>query len=211
MPARQALEAGYLTDEAEGVLVARHHLLVLAHRHDLLHGHHAVATCLVAALAAPVAQLAQHPGALLHALELLVLGVVRVAGARADVAAVQPKLARQAAAALGHVGEVLVRRHARAALRVVLAAQGEGGARLAVFAQGVQDGAPQLDAPAEHGHVAQAVQALLGARQRHAHAVGDGQEAHAVLRVAAHQRQDHDVILLPLVLIHHVNLKNKQQ
>ena len=88
---------------------------------------------------------------------------------------------------------------------MVLAAEPEGAADLIVLSKGVDDLAPQGH-PGQHLHVPNAVHALLGAGQGHADAVGYLEKTHLAFLVAAYEREEDDVILLPLVLVHHVDL-----
>lgn len=97
----------------------------------------------------------------LHALELLVRGVIGVAGPGADVPAAQPELTGQAAASFRHFLEVRSFGHQSVGIRVVLAAQTERGAYLIVLSKGMDNLAPQGHL-GQHLHVSDAVHPLLG-------------------------------------------------
>lgn len=203
--ALQRLLTWLLADELLRVLIARHHLLVLTRRDDFLQQYRAFWTFLVAERRTSVPQLAEDLRTRLQTLELLVVSVIRVTGARADMAAGQAEVTRQLAAPLRHLLKVIATRNRRTRPGVVLTAQRQLPTRPPVLSEGVQDVAPQLNS-AKHSQVPDAVETLLSSGQGYTHPVRDLQETHASLRVAANQRQQDDVILLALILVHHVNL-----
>lgn len=88
---------------------------------------------------------------------------------------------------------------------VVLTAQGQTFPDLFLFSQGVEDVAPQLDL-AQHYTVTNTVEAFLGTGQGNANAIWNAQKPNFALRVAADQRQQDNIILLTLVLVHYMNL-----
>lgn len=151
-----------------------------------------------------VSVVAQDFLAVLGTLVFLVLGVVGVANAGADVAAVQAELARQHAAALRSLLEVFCTRRFDVTVGVILTGQGQGIADLVLLPQLGQDVVPQFDL-LQHFAVADAVETLLGTRQGNTDPVGDVQKAHFFLPVAADQRQQDNVVFFSLVFVHHVN------
>lgn len=90
-------------------------------------------------------------------------------------------------------------------IRVVLAAQPECLAYLIVLSKGMDDPAPQGHL-GQHLHVSDAVHPLLGARQGHADAVGYLEKTHLAFLIAPYEREEDDVILFPLVFVHHMDL-----
>ncbi|TNN78710.1 hypothetical protein EYF80_011114 [Liparis tanakae] len=89
-------------------------------------------------------------------------------------------------------------------LRMILAAQRQSVANLVLLPQGVEDVAPQFDF-AQHCPIANTVEAFLGTRQGYTDAIGNVQKANYTPQVAANQRQQNNVILFPLVLVHDVH------
>lgn len=133
------------------------------------------------------------------------LGVVRVANTCANVAAIQTEFARLSAAPLRGLVEVFSTRGCYLAIRMVLTAQGQSVPDLVLFLQGVEDVAPQLDF-LQHSTITNAEKAFLGPGQGYADAVWNVQKANFALGVAADQRQQNNIVLLTLVLVHYMNL-----
>lgn len=174
-------------------------------KNDFGHFHLTRLTFLEANIWAPVPILADDFLAWFHALELLVGGVIWVAGTCAHMPTGQPELTGQAAASFRYFLEVGSFGYKGVGLRVVLATEAEGWPYLVVLSKGMDDPAPQGHL-GKHLHVPNAVHALLGPGQGYADAVGYLEEAHLALLVASHQREENDVILFPLVLVHHMDL-----
>lgn len=132
------------------------------------------------------------------------LRVVGVADARANMATIQTEVARQGAAPLRGLFKILTTRSSHLLIRMILTAQGQSIPNLVLLPQGEEDVAPQFDL-SQHCTVANTVEPFLGTRQGHADAIGNVQKANFTLQVAADQRQQDNVILFSLVLIHHVH------
>lgn len=155
-------------------------------QNDFGHFHLTRLTLLEADIWAPVPILAEDFLAWLHALELLVGGVIWMAGTCAHMTTGQPELTGPAAASFWYFLEVRSFGYKGVGLRVVLATEAEGRAYLVVLSKGMDDPAPQGHL-GKHLHVPNAVHPLLGPGQGYADAVGDLQEAHLALLVAPHQ------------------------
>lgn len=121
----------------------------------------------------------------LHALELLVGGVIWVAGTCAHMPTGQPELTGQAAASFWHFLEIRSFGYKGVGVRVILATEAEGWAYLVVLSKGMDDLAPQGHL-GKHLHVPNAVHPLLGPGQGYTDAVWDLEEAHLPLLVAPH-------------------------
>lgn len=132
------------------------------------------------------------------------LGVVRVADARANVATIQTELAGLGAASLGGLLEIVGVSRFHPSIWMILTAQRQSVSNLVLLPQGVEDVAPQFDF-AQHCTVANAVEAFLGTRQGYTDAIGNVQKANFTLQVAADQRQQNNVILFSLVFVHYVH------
>lgn len=154
-------------------------------KNDFGHFHLTRLTLLEANIWAPVPILADDFLAWLHALELLVGGVIWVAGPCAHMPTGQAELTGQAAASFRYFLEVRSFGNKCVGLRVVLAAEAEGWAYLVVLSQGVDDPAPQGHL-GQHLHVPNAVHPLLGPGQGYTDAVGDLEEACLAFLVAPH-------------------------
>lgn len=154
-------------------------------QNDFGHFHLTRLTLLEADIWAPVPILADDFLAWLHALELLVGGVIRVAGTCAHMTTGQPELTGPAAASFRYFLEVRSFGYKGVGLRVVLAAEAEGRAYLVILSKGMDDPAPQGHL-SKHLHVPNAVHPLLGPGQGYTDAVGDLQEARLALLVAPH-------------------------
>lgn len=87
---------------------------------------------------------------------------------------------------------------------MILTAQGQSRTNLVLFSQTAEDVAPQFDL-SQHCTVANAVKTFLCTRQGYTDPIGNVQKANFTLQVAADQRQQNNVILLPLVFVHYVN------
>lgn len=135
---------------------------------------------------------------------LLVLGVVGVADTCANVATIQTELARLVAAPLWGLFEIVGARRFYLLIWMILTAQGQSIPDLVLLLQSVEDVAPQFDL-AQHFPIANTVETFLGTRQGYTDAIGNAQEANFTLRVAADQRQQHNVVLFSLVLVHYVH------
>lgn len=88
---------------------------------------------------------------------------------------------------------------------MIVTAQGQSIPDLVLFPQGVEDVAPQLDL-FQHCAVTDTVKAFLGAGQGDANAIWNVQKPNFAFGVAADQRQQNNIVLLALVLVHHMNL-----
>lgn len=132
------------------------------------------------------------------------LGVVRVANTCANVATIQTEFTWLSAAPLRGLVKVFSTRGYYLAIRMILTAQGQGVPDLVLFSQGVEDVAPQLDL-LQHCTVTNAEKAFLGPGQGYADAIWNVQKANFALGVAADQRQQNNIVLLTLVLVHYMN------
>ena len=74
---------------------------------------------------------------------------------------------------------------------------------LVVGIQNVADFIPQLALALQVVHIANHVESLFGARQCDADAVFDPQESNILFFVASDEREDDDVILFALEIVHH--------
>lgn len=92
---------------------------------------------------------------------------------------------------------------------MILTAQGQSVPNLVLFTQGVEDVAPQLDL-LQHCSVTDAEKAFLGPGQGYADTIWNVQKANFTLGVAADQRQQNNIVLLALVLVHHMNLDSSE-
>lgn len=143
--------------------------------------------------------------ALLGTLVFLVLGVVRVANSCANMAAIQSEFARLSAPPLRGLFKVFGTGGCDFPIGMILTVQGQSIPDLVLFAQGVEDVAPQFDL-FQHCTVSDTVKAFLGAGQGDADAIWNVQKPDFAFGVAADQRQENNIILLTLVLVHHMNL-----
>lgn len=132
------------------------------------------------------------------------LRVVGVADTCANVATIQTELTRQGAAPLRGLLEIVSTRSFYLSIWMILTAQGQSTPNLALLLQGVEDVTPQFDL-AQHRTVANTVESFLGTRQGYADAIGNAQKANFTLFVAADQRQQDNVVLFSLVLVHYVH------
>lgn len=87
---------------------------------------------------------------------------------------------------------------------MILTAEGQSISNLVLLSQGVEDVAPQFDL-SQHFTVANTVKPFLGTRQGYTDTVGNVQKANFTLSVAADQRQQDNVVLFSLVLVHNVH------
>lgn len=92
---------------------------------------------------------------------------------------------------------------------MILTAQGQSLANLAFFHQGAENVAPEFDFP-QHCTVANAEQTFLCTGQGYTDTIGDVQKASFPLRVTSNQRQQDNVILFSLVLVHHMDFDSSE-
>lgn len=133
------------------------------------------------------------------------LGVVRVTNSCTNVAAIQSEFAWLSAAPLRGLFEVFGTGGCDFPIGMILTAQGQSIPDLVLFPQGVEDVAPQFDL-FQHCTVTDTVKAFLGAGQGDADAIWNAQKPNFAFGVAADQRQQNDIVLFTLVLVHHMNL-----
>lgn len=145
----------------------------------------------------------------LHALEFLVIGIVWVAHPGAHVATLQAELAGLIATTLRCTFEVSSARCLDLFIRMVLTAQRQSSPYLAVLCQSVKDVAPQWNR-AEHAHISNTIKTHLSTRESNTDSVRYVQEADLPIKVAAHQRQYDDIVLLPLVLVNDMDFDARE-
>lgn len=133
------------------------------------------------------------------------LRVVRVTNTCANVAAIQTEFARLSAPPLRGLFKIFSTGGCYLAIWMILTAQGQSFLDLVVSSQGAEDVAPQLDL-LQHCTVTDTEKAFLGPGQGDTDAIWNVQKANFALRVAADQRQQNNIVLLALVLVHYVNL-----
>lgn len=121
------------------------------------------------------------------------------------MAAIQTEFARLKAAPLGGLVKIFSTRGCYLAIRMILTAQGQRFLDLVLSSQGVEDVAPQLNL-LQHCTVTNTEKAFLGPGQGYADAIWNVQKANFALGVAADQRQQNNIVLLALVLVHYMNL-----
>lgn len=132
------------------------------------------------------------------------LRVVGVADSCAHMATFQTELTRLGAAPLRGFFEIISTRCLYLSILMILTAQGQSFPNLVFLPQCVEDVAPKFDL-AQHFTVANAVETFLGTRQGHTDTIGNVQKANFTLQIAADQRQQDNVILFTLVLVHYVH------
>lgn len=120
------------------------------------------------------------------------------------MATIQTEFARLGAAPLRGFFKILSTRSAHLAIWMILTAQGQSIANPVIFPQGADDVAPQFDL-SQHCTVANTVKTFLGTRQGYTDPVGNVQKANFALWIAADQRQQDNVILFSLVLVHNMD------
>lgn len=120
------------------------------------------------------------------------------------MATIQTEVARLGAAALRGLFKILSTVDFYLSIWMIMTAQGQSLPNLVLRPQGVEDVTPQLDF-SQHCAVADAVKAFLCTRQGYTDAIGNVQKANFTLPVASNQRQQDNIILFSLVLVHHVH------
>lgn len=133
------------------------------------------------------------------------LEVVSVTNTCANVAAIQTEFTRLSAAPLRGLVKIFSTSGLYLAIRMILTAQGQSSPNLVLFSQGVEDVPPQLDL-LQHFPVTDTEKAFLGPGQGYADAIWNVQKANFALGVATDQRQQNNIILFALILVHYVNL-----
>lgn len=133
------------------------------------------------------------------------LGVIRVANSCANVATIQSEFARLSAAPLRGLFKIFGTGGCDFPIGMILTAQSQSIPDLVLFPQGVEDVAPQFDL-FQHYTVTDTVKAFLGTGQGDTDTIWNAQKPNFAFGVAADQRQQNNIVLLTLVLVHHMNL-----
>lgn len=120
------------------------------------------------------------------------------------MATIQTEFTRLGAAPLRRLLEILSTRSHYLSIWMILTAQGQSFPNLVLFPQGGEDVAPQFDL-FKHFTVANTVKAFFCTRQGYTDPIGNVQKANFTLWVTADQRQQDNVILFSLVLVHYVH------
>jgi hypothetical protein len=116
-----------------------------------------------------------------------------VAASAAWVPALEGLTALQAAAAVGEHVKVRRQRNGSRRVGVVLADKLQRAAHAPARREDSENLGPQPRPRSEHAAVAHDVEAVLGARERDAHAVVDAEEPDGPTRVGAHEREEDDL------------------
>lgn len=120
------------------------------------------------------------------------------------MATIQTEFAWLGAAPLRSLFKIITTKSFNLSIWMILTAQGQSFPNLILFPQGTEHVFPKLDLT-QHGTVANTVKTFLGTRQGYTDPIGNVQKANLILWVAADQRQEDNIILFTLVLVHNVH------